>query len=92
VARQAVENDVHVVGVSTQAGAHLTLLPELVAELAREGAGDVHVVCGGIVPEQDHAALERAGVRRVFGPGSRGAAVGRSLLDLLEGQPGGAPL
>jgi methylmalonyl-CoA mutase len=85
VARQAVENDVHAVGVSTQAGAHLTLLPELVRALASEGAGDVVVVCGGIVPERDHALLAQAGVRAVFGPGSRIVDVARRLLELVEG-------
>jgi methylmalonyl-CoA mutase len=84
VARQAIENDVHAVGVSTQAGAHLTLLPELVALLEREGAGDIVVVCGGIIPEKDHAALEAAGVRAVFGPGSRIVDVARRLLELVE--------
>ncbi|HEY3494552.1 MAG TPA: methylmalonyl-CoA mutase [Polyangiaceae bacterium] len=88
VVRQAIENDVHVVGISTQAGAHLTLLPELVELLSKEGASDVLVVCGGIVPDADRAALERAGVRAVFGPGSRVVDVASRLLDLLAGAAG----
>jgi methylmalonyl-CoA mutase len=88
VARQAVENDVHVVGVSTQAGAHHTLVPELVARLAERGAADVRVVVGGVVPPQDHAALLAAGVAAVFGPGARVADLGRALLELIESRDG----
>jgi methylmalonyl-CoA mutase len=83
VARQAVENDVHVIGISTQAGGHRVLLPELVAELRAAGAADVKVVCGGIVPPEDHAALERAGVAAVFGPGTPVTAIAQRLLELL---------
>ncbi|HVR20200.1 MAG TPA: methylmalonyl-CoA mutase [Polyangiaceae bacterium] len=83
VARQAVENDVHVVGISTQAGGHRVLVPELITALRAAGAGDVKVVCGGIVPVEDHAALERAGVAAVFGPGTPVAAMARRLLELL---------
>jgi methylmalonyl-CoA mutase len=84
VARQAIENDVHVVGVSTQAGAHLALLPELVSLLQKQGASDVLVVCGGIVPPADHEVLARAGVAAVFGPGSRVPDIARRLLGLLS--------
>jgi methylmalonyl-CoA mutase len=88
VARQAVENDVHAVGVSTQAGAHHTLVPELVTRLAERGAADVRVVVGGVIPPQDHAALLAAGVAAVFGPGARVTDLGRSLLELLERRDG----
>jgi methylmalonyl-CoA mutase len=88
VARQAVENDVHAVGVSTQAGAHQTLVPELLTRLAERGAADVRVVVGGVIPPQDHAALLAAGVSAVFGPGARVADLGRALLDLLERSDG----
>jgi len=84
VARQAIENDVHAIGVSTQAGAHLTLLPGLVEELRSRGAGDIRVVCGGVIPPQDHDALGAAGVALVFGPGSRVVDIASALLDLLE--------
>src|SRR5207245_11163443 len=70
-ARQAVENDVHVVGVSTQSGGHKTLVPQLVKELERLGAGDVVVTVGGIIPPRDWPFLERAGVKAVFGPGTK---------------------
>jgi methylmalonyl-CoA mutase len=70
VARQAIDNDAHVVGISTQAGAHLTLVPELVQRLHQLGAGDIVTVCGGIIPDADHAPLMAAGVALVFGPGT----------------------
>ncbi len=90
VARHAVENDVHVVGISSQAGAHLTLVPELRAELDAAGAGDIRIVCGGIVPAADLPALERAGVAAVFGPGTRVADAARRLLELLDGEAAGS--
>jgi methylmalonyl-CoA mutase len=69
-ARMAVENDVHVLGVSSLAGGHSTLVPEVIAELRKLGREDILVVCGGVIPAQDHEALLRAGVTEVFGPGS----------------------
>jgi methylmalonyl-CoA mutase len=84
VARHAVENDVHLVGVSSQAGAHLALLPELRAALVQAGAGDVRIVCGGIIPDADRQALAQAGVALVFGPGSRVADAANQMLDLFE--------
>jgi methylmalonyl-CoA mutase len=84
VARHAIENDVHAVGVSTQAGAHLTLLPALVGALGDRGVADIEVVCGGVIPPQDHAALRQAGVSLVFGPGTSVLDVAADLLDLLE--------
>ncbi|HEV8247868.1 MAG TPA: methylmalonyl-CoA mutase [Polyangiaceae bacterium] len=87
VARQAIENDVHVVGVSTQAGAHLTLVPELVAALAAQGASGVIVICGGVIPSQDYETLERAGVKAIFGPGTPIVAAAERVLGLLgEGE------
>jgi methylmalonyl-CoA mutase len=85
VARQAIDNDVHVVGVSTQAGGHLTLLPELVTELAQRGASEVAVVCGGVIPPQDYPALQQAGVKAVFGPGTSIATAAEQVLGLLDG-------
>jgi len=69
-ARMAVENDVHVLGVSSLAGGHATLVPEVIAELRRLGREDILVVVGGVIPPQDYDALYRAGVTEVFGPGS----------------------
>jgi methylmalonyl-CoA mutase len=87
VARHAVDSDVHVVGISSQAGAHLTLVPELRAKLDAQGAADVRIVCGGIVPAADVLELERTGVSAVFGPGTRVADAARRLLDLIETEP-----
>jgi methylmalonyl-CoA mutase len=84
VARQAVENDVHVVGVSSLAAGHLTLVPALVEELRRLGRGDVLVVVGGVVPPQDHEALHALGVAAIFGPGTVIPAAAAALLDRLQ--------
>jgi methylmalonyl-CoA mutase len=69
-AQDALDNDVHVVGVSSQAAGHLTLAPRLVQALKEQGAKDILVVCGGVIPQQDHAALKAAGVAAIFGPGT----------------------
>ncbi len=71
VAKQAVENDVHVVGVSSLAAGHKTLVPALVAELKKQGADDIVVIAGGVIPRQDYDFLYDAGVKCVFGPGTR---------------------
>ena len=68
-ARDAVEHDVHVVGVSSQAAGHKTLVPMLIAELKKAGADDIIVVCGGVIPPQDYDMLTEAGVAAIFGPG-----------------------
>src|SRR5215813_3228606 len=83
VARQAVENDVHAVGVSTQSGGHKTLIPQLIKELAALGANDIVVACGGIIPPKDYPALERAGVKAVFGPGTNVPDAARKVLSLI---------
>ena len=70
-ARHAVENDVHVVGVSSQAAGHKTLVPQLIEALRAADAKDVLVVCGGVIPPQDHAMLHAAGVAAVYGPGTK---------------------
>ena len=70
VARQAAENDVHIVGASSLAGGRKTLIPELIQELERIGRPDIRVVAGGIIPEQDHKSLFDAGVTDIFGPGT----------------------
>ena len=82
-ARQAVESDVHIVGVSTQAAGHGTLVPQLLAALAEEGAGDVRVVVGGVVPPQDHGPLKEAGVAAIYGPGTDIPKAACEVLDLL---------
>ena len=84
VARQAVEADVHVVGVSTLAAGHLTLVPELKAALAELGRGDILVVVGGVIPPQDVDALREAGAAAIFPPGTVIAEAAASLLDQLS--------
>ena len=82
-ARDAVESDVHVVGVSSQAAGHLTLVPQLVEELRRAGAPDILVVVGGVIPPADHPALEAAGVGAIFGPGANIPDSARTVLRLI---------
>jgi len=84
-ARQAVENDVHVIGVSSLAAGHLTLVPALRAELERLGRADILVVVGGVVPPGDHDALRAAGAVAVFGPGTVIAEAAGEVLDSMEG-------
>ena len=80
-ARMAVENDVHVVAMSSLAAGHKTLLPQLVAELQKLGRGDILVVCGGVIPAQDYAYLQEHGAAAVFGPGT---PVPQSAMLILE--------
>jgi methylmalonyl-CoA mutase len=90
VARQAVENDVHVVGVSTQSGGHKTLVPQLVEELRKLDAGDIVVTVGGIIPQRDYPFLEQAGVKAVFGPGTKIPKAARRVLSLIAESGGTA--
>jgi methylmalonyl-CoA mutase len=83
-ARQAVENDVHVLGVSSLAAAHLTLVPQLKAALVQEGRDDIMIVVGGVVPPQDYEELERAGAAAIFPPGTVIAEAAAALLDKLN--------
>jgi methylmalonyl-CoA mutase len=89
-ARDAVENDVHVVGVSSQAAGHRTLVPALIDELRAAGANDVLVVCGGVIPPQDYDMLADAGVSAVFGPGTNIPDAARKVLELVEQRIEGA--
>ena len=84
VARQAVENDVHIVGVSSLAAGHLTLVPQLIRALADAGRPDIMVVAGGVIPPQDYPALTQMGVAAIFGPGTPIAPAAITLLDRLE--------
>ncbi len=83
-ARQAVENDVHILGVSTLAAAHLTAVPELKAELEKLGRPDIMIVVGGVIPPQDYAALYKAGAEAIFPPGTAIAAAAEELLHKLN--------
>ena len=89
-ARQAIENDVHILGVSSLAAAHLTLVPELKAELAKQGRPDIMIVVGGVVPQQDHDALLKAGAAAIFPPGTVIAEAAEQLLKKLDGRLGEA--
>ncbi len=84
VAKAAVENDVHVVGVSSQAAGHKTLVPQLIQELKDAGAGDIVVVVGGVIPPQDYDFLHEHGVAAIFGPGTNIPNAARKVLDLLQ--------
>jgi methylmalonyl-CoA mutase len=83
-ARQAVENDVHVIGVSSLAAGHLTLVPELRAALEKDGRGDIMIVVGGVIPPADYDALFKAGAKAVFGPGTNIPAAAADLIRKLE--------
>jgi methylmalonyl-CoA mutase len=87
-ARQALENDVHVVGVSSQAAGHKTLVPQLMEELRREGADNVAVVVGGVVPPRDHAYLRERGVAAIFGPGTAVPDAAREVLQVIRDRHG----
>jgi methylmalonyl-CoA mutase len=91
VARQAVENDVHIIGVSSLAAGHLTLVPELKQELADQGRPDILIVVGGVIPPDDYAALHKAGAVAIFGPGTNIAEAAADLLGKLNAHLGHAP-
>jgi methylmalonyl-CoA mutase len=84
VARQAVENDVHIVGVSSLAAGHLTLVPALKAALEKEGRGDIMIVVGGVIPPQDVDALIEAGAAAIFPPGTVIAEAAQKLVGRLN--------
>ena len=83
-ARDAVENDVHVVGVSSQAAGHKALVPELLAQLRKQGGDDIIVVVGGVIPAQDYDFLHDAGVAAIFGPGTNIPTAATEVLGLLR--------
>jgi methylmalonyl-CoA mutase len=83
-ARAAIENDVHVIGVSSQAAGHKTLVPQLIEELARQGGSEVLVVVGGVIPAQDYEFLKKAGVAAIYGPGTNIPAAAAEILGILR--------
>jgi methylmalonyl-CoA mutase len=83
-AQDAIDNDVHVIGVSSQAAGHKTLAPQLVEALRARGAGDITVICGGVIPSQDYDFLRQAGVKAIFGPGTNIPEAARGILDLIR--------
>ncbi|HTD56864.1 MAG TPA: methylmalonyl-CoA mutase [Silvibacterium sp.] len=86
VARNAVENDVHVVGISTLAAGHKTLIPEVVVGLKKQGRGDIRVIVGGVIPQQDYNYLYQAGAAAVFGPGTNIPQCAQKVLTMLMGK------
>ncbi|KRP19548.1 MAG: methylmalonyl-CoA mutase [Porticoccaceae bacterium] len=83
-ARQAIENDVHIVGVSSQAAGHKTLVPKMIESLKAQGAGEIIVICGGVIPPKDYPALRAAGVAAIFGPGTNIPQAAEEVLDLVK--------
>ena len=87
-ARQAIENDVHAVGVSTLAAGHKTLVPAIIAELKRQGANDIIVFVGGVIPQQDYDFLFEAGVKGIYGPGTPIPASAKDVLEQIRAVQG----
>ncbi|ETD89054.1 methylmalonyl-CoA mutase [Rhodobacter capsulatus] len=87
-AQDAVDNDVHVVGISSLAAGHKTLAPKLIEALKEKGAEDILVICGGVIPQQDYDFLKAAGVKAIFGPGTNIPAAAREILDLIRAARG----
>jgi methylmalonyl-CoA mutase len=85
-AKQAVENDVHILGVSSLAAGHKTLVPQVMEELKNLGREDIMVICGGVIPHQDYQFLYDQGVAAIFGPGTSVSLAGKQILELLLGQ------
>ncbi|MGD9918550.1 MAG: methylmalonyl-CoA mutase [Paenirhodobacter sp.] len=85
-AQDAIDNDVHVVGISSQAAGHKTLAPKLIEALKEKGAEDIIVICGGVIPQQDYDFLKAAGVKAIFGPGTNIPAAAREILDIVRAQ------
>ena len=83
-ARSGIENDVHVIGVSSQAAGHKTLVPELITTLARNGADDIAVICGGVIPPQDYDFLIEAGVSAIYGPGTNIPHAAHEILEIVR--------
>jgi methylmalonyl-CoA mutase len=83
-AQDAVDNDVHVIGISSQAAGHKTLAPQLIKALKEAGAEDILVICGGVIPQQDYQFLYDAGVKAIFGPGTNIPAAARDILKLIQ--------
>jgi methylmalonyl-CoA mutase len=83
-AQDAVDNDVHVVGISSQAAGHKTLAPQLIDALRKNDAGDILVVCGGVIPQQDYDFLKKAGVKAIFGPGTNIPDAAEDILKLIR--------
>jgi methylmalonyl-CoA mutase len=82
--REAIENDVHAIGISSQAAGHMTLVPQVIDGLKQAGASDIIVICGGVIPPQDYDALFASGVSAIYGPGTNIVAAAREVLDKIK--------
>jgi methylmalonyl-CoA mutase len=83
-AREAVENNVYIVGVSTHAAGHKTLVPALIEGFKREGAADILVICSGVIPPKDYDFLKKAGVSAIYGPGTNITEAAVEILSLIQ--------
>ena len=82
-AKQAIENDVHILGISSLAGGHKTLVPEVIKELKKYQREDIMVIVGGVIPKQDYAFLKNEGVAAIFGPGTKISETAKTILTIL---------
>ena len=80
-ANQAIENDVHIIGISSLAAGHKTLIPDVIKHLKKHNREDILIIAGGVIPQQDHSFLYEAGVSKIFGPGS---IIAKSAIDILN--------
>ena len=87
-AQDAIDNDVHVVGISSQAAGHKFLAPRLIKALEERDAGDILVICGGVIPQQDYEFLKKAGVKAIFGPGTNIPDAAQDILKLIRAARG----
>ena len=85
--REAIENDVHVIGISSQAAGHKTLVPQVIEDLKKEGAEDIIVVCGGVIPPQDYDEMYACGVSAIFGPGTNILEAAHEVLCIIQKRP-----
>jgi len=86
VARQAIDNDVHVVGASSLAAGHLTLIPALKEELKKQGGEHIILICGGVIPEGDYDALRKGGAEMIFGPGTKITSASNEIIEFIRKQ------
>ena len=82
--REAIENDVHVIGISSQAAGHKTLVPQVIEGLKEEGVDDIVVICGGVIPPQDYDDMLAMGVSAVFGPGTNILLAAHEVLEIIR--------
>jgi methylmalonyl-CoA mutase len=86
IARQAIDHDVHIIGISTLAGSHNTLVPDLIDELTKAKADNILVIVGGVIPKSDQEALKNKGVSLIFGPGTNTLSAAKKVLLLMRQQ------